>query len=211
MSNYNSATGNLLDQQDFRGTDLGHPYRKTVYEYVTNMSPAVWILNTVSRRTLQDTNGVILSEQQYGYNGNLPGSGSPTLNKPDLSRVVLAGGTQTIDTKYLYDSYGNTYETHVYKTYGTTSSQPSGTYLTYSTSYDALKMYPTSQATPLIPATTFVYDLGLGVPTTVTDPNNNTTTTAYDGLGRTTSVKYPGYAQANVKSRIQHPRVVRWQ
>ena len=133
VHNYDSYTGNLSSESDFKVTDLANEYRKTVYEYVTNTSPSVWILNTLARRTVQDAHGIVLSEQKYGYNGNLPGVGSPTTNKPDLSRVV--NGTQTIDIKYLYDAYGNVYETDQYKDYGTSSSQPSGTYLTYSTGY----------------------------------------------------------------------------
>ena len=48
------------------------------------------ILQTPSARTKQ-------SQQQYGYNGSLPGAGSPTRDKPDLSRMV--NGTQT-DYRY---------------------------------------------------------------------------------------------------------------
>ncbi|NOT05220.1 MAG: DUF11 domain-containing protein [Anaerolineales bacterium] len=195
---YDVTTGNLLDQTDFKVTDLVHPYRKTVYEYVSNTSPSVWILNTVSRRTVQDINGFILSEQRYGYDSNLPGAGSPAMNKPDLSRVVSSA--QTIDTKYVYDTYGNLIETRLYKNHGSTSSQPSGSYLTYLTVYDmALKTYPEYKYTPLIPNTLIYYDYALGLPTQVVDPNGNPMNTSYDGLGRVISVRYPGYASPNIK------------
>ena len=201
---YDADTGNLTREENYYGSDLNAPYRTTISEYVTNTDPSVWILNTLSSRTVQNTNGGVLSEQQYGYDGNLPGVGSPTTPKPILSRVV--SGTQTIDTKYRYDSYGNVYETDQYKNYGTTSGQPSGDFASYLTDYDpALKTYAISSDPPLLPATTTEYDYGLGLPITVTDPNNNATTATYDGLGRTTSVTYQGYAQANVKYTYPTP------
>jgi RHS repeat-associated protein/uncharacterized repeat protein (TIGR01451 family) len=193
---YDSYTGNLFTEIQFDGSN--NRYRHIDYEYVTNTSPSAWILNTLSRHTLKDANDVILSQQEYGYNGNLPGVGTPTTNKPDLSRIV--NGTQTIDTKYIYDTYGNVTETRAYKAYGSTSSQPSSAYLSYVTVYDtALKTYVISSDPPLIAATSVGYDYGLGLPTTVTDPNGSVNTTAYDGLGRVTSITYPGQAQASIK------------
>ena len=193
---YSEATGNLTSEKAYNGTPT--LYRQTDYEYVTNTSPAVWILNTVFRQTFKDAGGAAISKQEYGYNGNLPGVGSPTLNKPDLSRAV--NGTQTIDAKYIYDAYGNVTETRLYKSYGATGSQPAGTYLSYANVYDTTyKTYAASVDAPLIPATTYTFDYGLGLPLTVIDPNGNTTTLTYDGLGRTLTVKFPGYAQANIK------------
>ena len=210
LYSYDSDTGNLTSEWQFFGAS--NSYRKTEYQYVTNPSPAVWILNTLAQRTVKDASGVTLSEQQYGYNGNLPGYSSPNphnTNKPDLSRVVndtQTIDTQTIDTKYVYDTtYGNLLETWQYKTYGTTDSHPSGTPLIYSTGYDSLKTYVLSTDPPLLPATTFTYDYGLGLPITVKDPNDNITTTTYDGLGRVTSIKYQNYAQANVKYTYPTP------
>ena len=195
---YNSTTGNLEKEEDFLpGPAL---YRSTEYQYVTNTSPSVWILNTVSKRIFKNGSGTVLSQQEYGYDGNLPTVGSPTHNRPDLSRVV--NGTQTIDTKYVYDTtWGNLTETRLFKSYGTTGSQPAGSYLSYSNVYDVgLKTYITATYTPVITNPTIIgYDYGMGLPTTVQNPNNNITTTAYDGLGRVTSIKYPGFAQANVK------------
>ena len=193
---YSVTTGNLASEKTYNGTLM--LYRQTEYEYVTNTSPSVWILNTLARQTFKDAGGATLSKQEYGYNGSLPGVGSPTLNKPDLSRAV--NGTQTIDANYVYDAYGNVTETRLYKAYGSTASQPSGAYLSYTNVFEATyKTYATSVDLPLIPATTHTFDYGLGLPLTVVDPNGNTTTTTYDGLGRTLSIQYPGYAQANLK------------
>ncbi|MEW6085138.1 MAG: RHS repeat-associated core domain-containing protein [Chloroflexota bacterium] len=193
---YNSSTGNLTSIKEYDGVPA--LYRQSDYEYVTNTSPSVWILNTLSRLTLKDSAGAVFSKQEFGYNGNLPGAGTPTLNKPDLSRSV--NGTQTIDAKYVYDAYGNLTETRQFKNYGSTGSQPSGAYVSFTNVYDtSLKTYVTSKTTPILPTSSYTYDFGLGVPLTVTDPNGSVTTSAYDGLGRTLTIKYPGYAQANIK------------
>lgn len=203
---YNSNTGNLTRETHYLPGNV--LYRDTQYEYVTDTSPSVWILNTVSRRTLKDASGVILSEQQYGYNGNLPGSTSPNphnKNKPDLSRVV--NGSQTIDTKYVYDDYGNVVETRQYEEYGSTSSLPNGDYRASFVDYDTLETYPIWTQNPLLHETETNYNFGKGLPTSVTDPNGNMTTTTYDGLGRVTTIKYPGYAQANVKYTYPAPPV----
>ncbi len=201
---YDTTTGNLTREKQFDGTPT--LYRKTEYEYVTNTSPSVWILNTVARRTLKDASGAPLSKQEFGYDDDLPGVGSPTVGKLTLSRQV--DGAQTIDTSYIYDAYGNLTGIHAYKNYGVTGSQPSGDYLTSSIVYDtALKTYPTSATNPLGHSMQMEYDYGKGLPTSVTDANNNTTTTLYDGLGRPIELKYPGYSQPNVKYTYPSPPV----
>ncbi|MBK9926400.1 MAG: DUF11 domain-containing protein [Anaerolineales bacterium] len=199
---WNFNTGNMITEQQEDGAN--NLYRRIDYEYVTNTSPSVWILDTVARRTVKDATGAVLSQQEYGYNGNLPGVGTPTTNKPNLSRLV--NGSQTVDAKYVYDTYGNLTETDLYKSYGSTGSQPSGAYIAYGSAYDsALKTYALSKTTPIIPATTITYDYGLGLPLTVTDPNGNTTTNTYDGLGRVTSIKYPGFTSPNLKYTYPTP------
>jgi RHS repeat-associated protein/uncharacterized repeat protein (TIGR01451 family) len=217
MYAYNAATGNLEEEKEYRTTDPINPYRKTVYEYVTNLDPKFWILNTVSRRTVQDANGTVLSEQQYGYNDNLPGDSSPNLhvtNKPDLSRLV--NGLQTIDTQYVYDDYGNVVETRLYEDYGETDSLPTGNFRSFFTSYDddpdttednILQTYPTSSTNHLGHTTRTHYNYGLGLPLTVTDPNGNVTTNTHDGLGRVLTVKYPGSSQANITYTYPSPPV----
>ncbi|MEW6402320.1 MAG: RHS repeat-associated core domain-containing protein [Chloroflexota bacterium] len=196
--------GNLTLQKEYDGSLT--LYRQTEYQYSINSSPSVWILNTVARRILKSAGGTIYSKLEYGYDGHMPNTGGtpPTLGELTLSRIV--DGTQTIDTKYVYDTYGNVTETRQYEAYGSTSSQPSGTYLTYSTVYDTtLYTYPVSTSNPLSHTTSTVFDYGKGVPTSLTDVNGNVTTTAYDGLGRVTSVTYPGSAQQNIKYAYPTP------
>ncbi len=202
---YDTTTGNLIWEKQYDGTQT--LYRQIDYEYVTNLSPDYWILDTLSRQTLKNASGTILSEQQYGYDGNLPGSGSPTVGELTLSRVV--DGSQTIDTMYDYDTYGNLTNKYLFKSYGTNGSLPTGLPLNYAMGYDtALKTYVISTTNPLNHTTNTGYDFGLGLPTTVTDPNGNITTTAYDGLGRVTSIRYPGRTQqdpANIEYSYPTP------
>ena len=200
---YNTSTGNLTTQKEYNGTPT--LYRQTDYQYVTNTSPSVWILDKVARRTLTDAGSTVYSQQEYGYDGSLPGSGSPTVGKLTLSRQV--NGTETVDTTYVYDNpYGNVSETRLHKNYSNTLSLPGAPYISYFTDYDAaLETYVISSDPPILPATTTGYDYGLGLPTTVTDPNGNTTTTMYDGLGRVIWVKYPGFTQENIKYTYPTP------
>lgn len=203
---YNVSTGNLTFEKHYDGTPS--LYRQIFYDYTVDLNASVWILDKLARRTLKDSNGVTLSIQEYGYDTNLPGVGQPSQGALKLSRIV--NGTQTIDTEYFYDTYGNVITTWQHKIYGATgtSPSPSNPKLVFSTAYDAtLKTYVTSTTPPLIPATITNYDYGLGLPTSVTDPNGNTTTTTYDGLGRVTQITYPGFAQANVKYTYPVPPV----
>jgi RHS repeat-associated protein len=211
---YDMATGNLTLEQEYEGTTLS---RQTAYEYVINTQLPSWILNTLSRRILKDGSGAVISQQEYGYDGHLPGLGVPLTTKPTLSRVV--NGSQTIDTVYVYDpyGYGNVIETRLYKNYGTTGSLPSGSYLSSFTSYaddpatsedNNLQTYVTSNTNPLGQITRTHYDYGTGLPTTVTDLNDNPTTTTYDGLGRVLEVKYPGYGEPNIRYIYPTPYLV---
>ncbi len=189
-------TGNLTSQKQFDGTPT--LYRETDYQYVTNTSPLVWILDKVWKQQLKNAGGTVLAEQQFGFDSSLPGSGSPSLGSLTLSRVV--DGSQTIDTGFVYDSYGNLTQTHAYTAYGSVGSQPGGSYRTSSIVYDTgLYTYPISATNALSQSTSATYDYALGVPLTATDANSNTTTTTYDGLGRALTVKYPGYGQPNVQ------------
>jgi RHS repeat-associated protein/uncharacterized repeat protein (TIGR01451 family) len=210
MTNYsfNNVTGNIEWEEHFQCTGIQCTiYRDTVYTFASNMSPSVWILNAISQKSVSGNSGQI-SLEQFGYNGNLPGAGTVTENKPTLKRV--ANVTQTIDTTYEYDNYGNLEETRAFKNYGTTSSQPSGAYIPTVIGYDTvgLKTYVVSNDPPIIPPIITTYDYGLGLPLTVKDPNDNITTTTYDGLGRVKSITFPGYStttQQNVKYTYPTP------
>jgi RHS repeat-associated protein len=199
---YNTTTGNLTNQKEFDGTPS--LYRELSYQYVVNTSPSFWILDRVWDRVLKNASGTILSKQQFGYDGNLPGNGTPTLGSLTLSRVV--SGSQTIDVGFVYDSYGNLTQTRSYSTYGNVGSQPGGSYRTSSIAYDTtLYTYPISTTNSLNQSTSTNYDYSLGVPLSVTDLNGGITTTTYNGLGQPLTVKYPGYSQPNVQYTYPAP------
>jgi RHS repeat-associated protein/uncharacterized repeat protein (TIGR01451 family) len=190
---YEATTGNLTNAKYYDGTPS--LYRENAYEYAVNLTG--WILDKVSRTLLKDASGAILTERQYGYDGGLPGT-APSLGALTLTRAVA--GSQTVDTGYRYDTYGNQTETRVYTAYGATGSQPGGLYRSSTTIYETgLYTYALSSTNPLSQTTSFSYNYGLGQPVSVTDANNSTTTTTYDGLGRMLTVTYPGSGQPNLQ------------
>jgi RHS repeat-associated protein/uncharacterized repeat protein (TIGR01451 family) len=194
---YDTTTGNLTLEQDYTGTAT--LYRQIEDDYLTNTSPSVWILDKAWQHLVKDASGTIISEQQFGYDSNLPDQGTLTKGELSLSRQVDVTNNRTVDTGYKYDTYGNRTETDVYQSYSTPGSSPAGAIYKYLSSFDAaLGTYVTSTTDPLNHTTSTNYNYGLGLPTSVTDINNNTTNTAYDGLGRVTDVTYPGYAQPNI-------------
>ena len=193
---YDTSTGNLtrLDEQD----GAGALYRYTEYEYVTDGESFVWIMDRVRRETLKDAGGALLGETLYAYDGTANGLG--TVGELTLSQTVKVDTSQTLDTIFYYDLYGNLTETRAYESFGTPSVLPGGSYRSSTVAYDStLHTYPESASNPLGHTASSSYDLGLGVALSSTDANGNTTNTAYDGLGRVTEITYPGYAQPNIK------------
>jgi RHS repeat-associated protein/uncharacterized repeat protein (TIGR01451 family) len=205
---YDNTTGNLTREYESDGLPDPALHRQVDYSYQTNTSPSVWILDKLWKRVLSGGPGN--AEQQYGYDGNLPGSGTLSEGKLTLSRQAWEG-RQTVDVKYVYDNpYGNVNETDVYQIYGSTNSLPSGTpgsdYFVYTATYDeALQTYVTSTTNPLGHATQTNYNFGLGLPITVTDANGNMTTSDYDGLGRVTKVAYPGFDLNEPNIKYMYP------
>ncbi|HLB46415.1 MAG TPA: SpvB/TcaC N-terminal domain-containing protein, partial [Anaerolineales bacterium] len=187
------TTGNLEWVKESDGTTPTPTlYRQTQYDHQTNTSPSVWILDRLWRQQLKDAGGVVISEQQYGYDNNAPNTGILTKGELTLSQVVSGG--QAINTAYLYDTYGNVTNTRVFTAYGTPGALPSGAYRETTVAYDTgTKTYAESTTNPLSQTTSAIYDFRLGLPTTMTDSNGSVTTTAYDALGRVTGVTYMGY------------------
>ena len=214
-----SITGNALGvltlQKEYNGNETT-PYRQTAYQYISNTTPGVWILNKVASVSVEDGNPTptLLSKVEYGYDNNLPNQGTLTQGALILARVVNIDNQQTIDTGYSYDDYGNLAQTTVYTGYGTEDVTPSGDTHTSDIAYDPTYTYPITMTGPAITTTlqresiSTAYDYDLGLPVSVTNAyfdsttaNENVTTTGYDGLGRTVSVTYPGYdvSSPNVK------------
>jgi hypothetical protein len=99
---YDTSTGNLLTEVQYDGSSPQNPYRETDYEYLNNITPPNWILGKVSKKTLKDASGQIISQVRYGYDTNL------VLGELRMMRVIEAPSlVHSIDTGYAYDAYGN--------------------------------------------------------------------------------------------------------
>jgi RHS repeat-associated protein len=194
---------------------LPAPFRYTEYEYLTSIDlpNSVYIIDRARRQTLRDGNGNKIAETLYAYDGtpnSIGAKGELTLQQVvDLS----ADPDRTIDTTYNYDdTYGNLIQTCVYTTYGAPNTDPAdatpcsgispmyrASQVIYDPAYDPTFTYPRKAVNDLGHESITAYDFALGVPTSMTDVNGNTTATTYDGLGRVLGITYPGQAQENVK------------
>ena len=188
------ATGNPVMQSDSLGSS---PYRKTYYEYLINPTPERYILDKASRALVVDTANTILSDVRFHYDGAI--HTAPTKGELTLVQKLTGNGNQTVDTGTHYDVYGNPDRSQAYERYGTVNVAPASTYLESSTIYDdTLHSYPISATNPMGEPSSSTYVYSLGVAYQATDANGWTTTTTYDGLGRTVSVKPAGLSQPGV-------------
>jgi RHS repeat-associated protein/uncharacterized repeat protein (TIGR01451 family) len=188
-------TGNLLLQSTYMGNSL---YRKTYYEYVTNPDIQYYILDKVSRVLLVNAANQIYSDTRYHYDGQV--NQAPTRGDVTLVQRLTGTSNQTIDTVTDYNFYGNAISARAYQDYGTVNLYPTAAYWESTIAYDSLQndptqSYPVSATNALGQSSSTAYLHTLGVPYQTTDPNGWTTSTSYDGLGRTLSVTPPGLSQ----------------
>ena len=110
------------------GEALGLPrerlYRTFDLSYTTNADPAVWILDRLSVQTLRDSGGALRGEQRFYYDGSL--TGPPTFGDLTLMQALTGAGSQTVDSGYSYDVYGNLLQARAYEAYGTAGTAPGG-------------------------------------------------------------------------------------
>lgn len=100
------------------------------------------------------------------------------------SKTDFSGTTKSVATSYGYNSFGNLTSTIV---------TPSGmTARTSSSTFDSKGRYPESSSNALSQSSSATYDAKWGEPLTVTGIDGLTTSSGYDGFGRTTSTTYPG-------------------
>lgn len=189
------ATGNPLLQSTYLGNTL---YRKTYYEYLPNTSPSVYILDKATRVLLVGANNQIYSDTRYHYDeqtGAVPTQGDLTLVQKLTGNAATP--TETVDSYTHYDVYGNPISSGAFKNYGVVGANNVCPCLDASTTYDSvLNTYPIASTDPMGKTSTIDYLFTLGAPYQTTDPNQWTTKTTYDGLGRTLSVTPPGLGQA---------------
>ena len=172
-------------------------YRKTVNEYAVNISTAYLV--SLPARTRQYecllgncSNTELASSAWYLYDDATSYKATPFPGVLTGTRV-LAESQDYIDQKFGYDAWGNLTTLTQYKNLENYVAFGSGSSITSTTIYeDVYHSYPVTVTNPLSQSITTVYDYTLGLPTTVTDPNNAVTTGEYDDFGRITSVCYPG-------------------
>ena len=184
-------TGNLSLQEDYLGNTL---YRRHLYEYHP-FTANVHILDKVTRQILVDASNSLISDTRFVYD-----NGDTDLSEGKLTLVQrLLNATQTSDTTYAYDAYGNVTQTCVYTALGTLNSAPSGGICSQVTYDDVIHTYPRVSVNPLGQTSTTEYIYQLGMPYQVVDQNQWVTSTVYDRLGRTLTVTPPGLTTAGVK------------
>jgi hypothetical protein len=106
-------------------------YRKTFYEYRTNLDSNFYILDTVSRVVLTDASNQVYSDTRYHYDDGI--DIAPTKGDVTLTQVLTGNGNQTIDTSAVYDDFGNAVQSISYQGYGTVNQNPTSTaYLNFS-------------------------------------------------------------------------------
>lgn len=161
--------------------------------------PAHWILGLPVSETITDENGNVVTRTESFYDdetfsGNNPGAltrGNLTLQR----RLVDPATNQKINvSRSRYDGYGNVNE--IYDPLAVPSSFAAGH--ARQIAYDSsLHTYPVTESIhigsntpPLIVLAS--YDLGLGVMTSSTDFNTNTSAYRYDTFGRIATITKPG-------------------
>jgi RHS repeat-associated protein/CSLREA domain-containing protein len=167
-------------------------YRKTEYEYNPNITK--YIVGLPARQTLKDADNNLLGETLYFYDYATANTTPPTKGALTMQRT-WAGGTDYAQTSMTYDDYGNLETQSVFTEYGTaTSSPPTDSKQTTTTEYDQLgyNTYPVLVRNELGHEIQTTYNYALGLPLSVKDANNVTTSATYDGFGRMKTITAPG-------------------
>ncbi|MFC7280195.1 FG-GAP-like repeat-containing protein [Paractinoplanes rhizophilus] len=143
-------------------------------------APGPWVVGLPWQRTLYQGTGPsakLLRSEFSCYDGQ---NGTDDTNCPGLPSKGLLTAQQRVDdlglfvtTTYQYDAYGNAVAGQNPRHFGT------------ATFYDKkLHLYPEAVTNAKAQTTSLEWDLGLGTPTKVTDPNGAVAEFRYDPLGR---------------------------
>jgi RHS repeat-associated protein len=163
------AIGNLLEAKSLGDISKEGDEKVTETTYAQAYQDG---LNRPSEVFLKDRDGVTVTEKvlEYDSRGNL--------SKESLSIVnPLTGSQQSAVSSYSYDIFGNLL----------TTTDAMGR--TVTTEYETVfNSFPLSITNTLGHAVSYVYDPKLGVVIQSTDPNDNTSSTSYDSLGRPVQV-----------------------
>lgn len=172
------------------------------HEYAPdNATSTTWLIalprRVITRAGAACTSGTVLRDESFAYDGGAIGV-TPTKGNLTLHRVTSSASTN-LDTTFTYDMAGRPTFINAPLTYDDTT-------IVYGQPLNGL---PTQTQNSLGHTVTTVYEVGRGTARTVTDPNGKTTTTAYDALGRPTSLTNhgdsgPTVAYQYLLSKTQH-------
>jgi RHS repeat-associated protein len=133
-----------------------------------------------------------VAESMQLYDNATSATTAPTYGKPTATRTWITG-TQYSQVNAVYDTRGNQTSQTTFTGYGTATSAPTTGSSTTSTAYETtFYTYATSTTNALNQTTSTAYNYTLGVPISMTDPNNATTSAEYDVFGRMVKVIAPG-------------------
>ncbi|MDQ5824344.1 MAG: NBR1-Ig-like domain-containing protein [Chloroflexota bacterium] len=216
---YDANTGNLLSTTEYDAT--GAAYRTTEHSYKTLNTATSYILDRKRKDTVRQggTTGPLLAHTIYGWDGSLGGPEALTKGELTLARKYYnltvppstsfpATGLST-DTSYTYDVYGNQKTVTTYSGYGQTTGMNttpsygaaggggSNTARTTTTDYDTTFNALPKKVTPPLAALSETanydaYGMRMGLLTSITDLNGQTTSAEYDAFGRQRKLIKPG-------------------
>ncbi|WNY29404.1 hypothetical protein MmiEs2_16310 [Methanimicrococcus stummii] len=161
--------GNTLQIFNKGDVQITGDERKVQYEYTYNINKR--ILDKISKKTLEDENGIKISETKYYYDE------ASDLNIPPSKGLVTrienwnSFGEDLIQ-KFEYDLNGN--PILQIDANGHTTAQE----------FEDNPIYPTSITNALGQKTLLDYDYRIGKPIKITDPNGYETFNEYDNFGR---------------------------
>lgn len=179
------AYGNLKARFEHGDPSISGDERRSYWDYYPNINTSVWIVNRPAQESVYTgLTGPLASQTRHTYD-NRPGyTSSPTQGA--LTRVDQWDGSTWIPaTRTAYDAWGN--PTVITNALGFTTT------MTYDGSYH---LYPIAVSNALNQTTRTDYDLALGVPLAVTDPNSAVTNYRYDTFGRLLKIIKPGDSEA---------------
>lgn len=200
-----TSNGNLVCQVEYDQTNT--PVRRTEHTYAALNTGSSYIIDRRTATSVRDSSMRLLAHSHRYYDGNNQSFGAlgtrglltreiAVYNLPDppqrsVTNLTLNGR----DATYSYDNYGNLTGSTTYAGAGWVKYVPNSWQSsapgngsearTTTTAYDTtFHAFPTSSINPLNQTESAGYDYRLGVLTSVTDANNQTTSAEYDLLGR---------------------------
>jgi len=141
----------------------------------------------------------LMALSEYLYDGSPSHSTPPSIGKLTGERTLLRCDDAACavpyysDVNYAYDTWGNRITLTRYTGEGTASTPHQGEAQTATTTYDPVyHTYALEERNALGHSTSWIYDYGLGLPISESDPNGALTQARYDGFGRLIKLWRPG-------------------